>query len=275
MWIGRRIWPAPRAFLWTDGSHTLLARSIFVDPSADRSRSELANQLCGRFSNHWRVESLRVAVLRMGAWTPPNERRASVSESLGEWAETLGAQLGDRALFRGGFAEHHQPMRSIRWRGCAIEIEKWWGPERISSPWNASASTSSTHSVDYWRLETTQGAWLWVAHSAGGWAMVGVVRATQGLGSRSLGGAICFRNYCAWNNRKAQRKHAPHRFTARSIDWIAPWRIYDPPRPRPRFTTEVCMKMSVGPCPGCSSLVLSRQSAANDAVRPMSVDFGL
>ena len=169
------------------------------------------------------IESLRIAVLRMGAWSPQSQRSDGCENSVGEWADTVTAQLGDRALFRGGFAEHHQPNRSIRWiaiarcglsprvalrhasvraafawrpstwltppesivvtaahapsvcwRGSVVEIATWRGPERISSPWSASASMSSTHSVDYWRLETTQGAWLWVAHSAGGWAMVGV-----------------------------------------------------------------------------------------------------
>lgn len=45
VWIGRRVWPSPRAMLSVDGSRTLLARSIFVDPAADRSRSAVSNQL--------------------------------------------------------------------------------------------------------------------------------------------------------------------------------------------------------------------------------------
>ncbi len=45
VWIGRRVWPSPRAMLSVDGSRALLARSIFVDPAADRSRSALSNQL--------------------------------------------------------------------------------------------------------------------------------------------------------------------------------------------------------------------------------------
>ena len=45
VWIGRRVWPSPRAMIAVDGSRALLARSIFVDPSADRSRSALANHM--------------------------------------------------------------------------------------------------------------------------------------------------------------------------------------------------------------------------------------
>lgn len=45
VWIGRRVWPSPRAMLGVDGSRTLLARSIFVDPACDRSRSAVVNQL--------------------------------------------------------------------------------------------------------------------------------------------------------------------------------------------------------------------------------------
>ncbi len=37
VWIGRRIWPSPRALLALDGSRALLARSIFVDPTSDRA----------------------------------------------------------------------------------------------------------------------------------------------------------------------------------------------------------------------------------------------
>ncbi len=45
VWVGRRVWPSPRAMLSVDGARTLLARSIFVDPAADRSRSAVSNQL--------------------------------------------------------------------------------------------------------------------------------------------------------------------------------------------------------------------------------------
>ncbi len=179
------------------------------------------------------VESLRIAVLRMGAWSAQSEHAAGSSCGVGEWADTLMAQLGDRALFRGGFAEHHEPLRSfrwipiarcgltarvalrhahtraasawrpstwcsppepivvaaahapsIRWRGTVVEIARWLGPERIASPWNdadlsatsvaTSATTSVAASADYWRVETAQGAWLWIAHSSRVWSLVGI-----------------------------------------------------------------------------------------------------
>ncbi len=44
-WIGRRVWPSPRAMLGIDGSRALLARSIFVDTDVGGPRRELANRL--------------------------------------------------------------------------------------------------------------------------------------------------------------------------------------------------------------------------------------
>lgn len=176
------------------------------------------------------IESLRIAVLRMGSCVAEGERGGTVGERLGEWSDTLRAQLGDHALFRGGFAEHHEPLRSIRWiasarcglsprvalrharvraasawrpstwitppesvavaqahastihvRGSAISIARWHGPERITSPWEMVAASTTAASkplcVDYWRVETTQGAWLWIAHDshgASGWSLVGL-----------------------------------------------------------------------------------------------------
>lgn len=183
------------------------------------------------------IESLRIAVLRMGSCAAQSERSGTVGDRLSEWSDTLRAQLGDHALFRGGFAEHHQPLRSIRWiaiarcglsprialrharvraasawrpstwitppeplavaaahasmirwRGSAIAIATWHGPERIASPWEMSAASPTAVSnrsasptgapkpvcVDYWRVETTQGAWLWIAQDARGWSLVGI-----------------------------------------------------------------------------------------------------
>lgn len=173
------------------------------------------------------IESLRIAVLRMGSCAPQGERSEDIGARLGEWSDTLRAQLGDHALFRGGFAEHHQPLRSIRWiaiarcglspraalrharvraasawrpstwitppeslavpaahastiswRGQAIAIATWQGPERITSPWEMVAPSPTAAPkplcIDYWRVETTQGTWLWIAQDASGWSLVGI-----------------------------------------------------------------------------------------------------
>ena len=173
------------------------------------------------------IESIRIAVLRMGAWSAQSDRGGEVDQSLSEWADTLTAHLGDHALFRGGFAEHHDPARSIRWislarcgttaraagraarvrvaaawrpstwitpaesievtgahtqtlrwRGRVIEVARWCGPERIASPWTRSASRiEGQESIDYWRVETVQGAWLWIAQRGTGphgWLLMGI-----------------------------------------------------------------------------------------------------
>ncbi len=178
------------------------------------------------------VESMRLSVLRMGRFagsldgTRGGTTSAALRGAVGEWVDTLTAQLGDRSVFRGGFVEHHQPERSsrwipvarhglstrnawrdanvraveawrpsswcerpepiivesphtptIRWRTQEQRITQWIGPERIATPCRRAGEETvdgRMSNVDYWRIELEQGTWLWIAHDARGWSLVGL-----------------------------------------------------------------------------------------------------
>lgn len=61
----------------------------------------------------------------------------------------------------------------IRWRGRTFAIARWSGPERIALPlWGDGSSGQS--SMDYWRVETQQGRWLWLCRRVDGWSVAGI-----------------------------------------------------------------------------------------------------
>lgn len=60
---------------------------------------------------------------------------------------------------------------SITWRGRQHGIVHWNGPERITDGW---AGATAPGSLDYWRVETSQGCWLWLCRRGDEWSVVGI-----------------------------------------------------------------------------------------------------
>jgi len=154
------------------------------------------------------VESLRVAVLRMG--------RLGAGDGIAEWIDTLVARLGSSGVVRAGFVENHDPARATAWirvtrggfslqaafRDASVAAVGAWRPsfaaatpERIEvaqahaptlrwrrhevalAAWHGPeriASPWEGTSADYWRVCTPEGRWLWLRRCGSEWTLAGV-----------------------------------------------------------------------------------------------------
>jgi protein ImuB len=68
-----------------------------------------------------------------------------------------------------------RPPRRFLWRRRRFRLERAHGPERLTPEWWLDDPLWRSGMRDYWRVETTEGARLWLFHTPQepGWAVQG------------------------------------------------------------------------------------------------------
>ncbi|TYO85194.1 Y-family DNA polymerase [Oceanicella actignis] len=126
-----------------------------------------------------------------GGWPPPDAPRPAAlltpepaqplaaAEPDAERGGARRAADGGAAGGEGGGGAERPPVR-LRWRGRVLELARVSGPERIAPEWWLDDPAWRAGARDYWRVETTAGARLWLfrvlrAPPGQGWFVQGIM----------------------------------------------------------------------------------------------------